>query len=373
MPPPDRKLAEPRASASVILISPENQVLLLHRVKESSSFPSSHVFPGGNISTFQDRHVRSLNSGKHGDSLGYRLAAIRETFEESGILLARVGGKDGKLLSVPNTERDKARKAIHQSLLHFGTWVEELGAVPDTDNLVPFTRWITPPSQFRRYTTQMYLYMLPLSASHDPTVAAAQAEAIIPTPDGGVEINTAHFDYASTWLEKQSRGEIVMFPPQCFLLHLISQFLVGPPKGSLSDSEAAEYYEAQRESLRRFVAAVPTTSDPKVAQHPTSQIPWADKVICPNFLGQRKSDGKTVLGLAEPGPDLRNSGRGGDWERVVLTHFVNGVATEVEVKNRIEVMEGEREANKESAKAAENETEKGAEKEAEREPREAKL
>ncbi|KAI1464181.1 uncharacterized protein F4812DRAFT_214863 [Daldinia caldariorum] len=362
-------MTEPRPSASVILLSPENKVLLLHRVKESSSFPSSYVFPGGNISTFQDIRTSSPGKGRHEDSVVYRLAAIRETFEESGILLAREEGKDGKLISVPNAERDKARKAIHQNRLHFNTWVEELGAVPDTDNLVPFTRWITPPSRFRRYTTQMYLYMLPLSASNDPTVAAAQAEAIIPTPDGGVEINAAHFDYPSTWLEKQLRGEITVFPPQCFLLHLMSQFLVGPPSGSLSDSEAAKYYETQREKLRSFIAAVPTTSDPKAAEHPTAQIPWAEKVICPSLMGLRKNDGKTILGLQSPGPELRNSGRGGDWEKVVLTKFVNGASTEVEVRNRVEVLEKEREAENE----AQNETRKAAEKEAEGEPREAKL
>ena len=43
--------AIPRPSASVLLVSPNNQVLLLQRVKQSSSFASAHVFPGGKISS----------------------------------------------------------------------------------------------------------------------------------------------------------------------------------------------------------------------------------------------------------------------------------------------------------------------------------
>ncbi len=49
--------AEPRPSSSIILVSPTNQVLLLRRVKTSTSFASAHVFPGGNLSDFHDGAV----------------------------------------------------------------------------------------------------------------------------------------------------------------------------------------------------------------------------------------------------------------------------------------------------------------------------
>ncbi|KAI1644461.1 uncharacterized protein F4817DRAFT_318774 [Daldinia loculata] len=348
-PPKEKTLAEARPSSSVILLSPENQVLLLHRVKSSSAFPSAHVFPGGNISEFHDGTVPGPSDLKrHEDSLTYRLGAIRETFEESGILLAREGGKDGKPLNVPVTQRDSARKEIYENKVCFVEWLRSVGGLADIENLLPFTRWITPLGQSRRFTTQMYLYMLPLSTSNDPAISAARSEAIIPTPDGGVEITAARFDDASTWLKKQETGEIVLFPPQCFLLHIISQFLVGPPSGSPSASELVEHYHAQREKLRSFLTTVPTTSDPKAAKHPTAQIAWADKVISPTTLGLRKSDRKSILGLDKPGPELKGSNRGGDWERVVLTRFVKGVAKEVEVRSREEVLEEERQAEKEA-------------------------
>ncbi|KAI0105932.1 hypothetical protein F4814DRAFT_429942 [Daldinia grandis] len=347
-PPKEKTLAEARPSASVILLSPENQVLLLHRVKSSSAFPSAHVFPGGNISEFHDGTVPGPSDLKrHEDSLTYRLGAIRETFEESGILLAREGGKDGKPLNVPVAQRDSARKEIYENKVSFVEWLESVDGLADTENLLPFTRWITPLGQPRRFTTQMYLYMLPLSTSNDPAVSAARSEAIIPTPDGGVEITAARFDDARAWLKKQQKGEIILFPPQCFLLHIISQFLVGPPSGSPSASELTEHYYGQREKLRGFLTTVPTTSDPKAAKHPTAEISWADKVISPTTLGLRKSDRKSILGLDKPGPELKGSNRGGDWERVVLTRFVKGIAKEVEVRSREEVLEEERQTERE--------------------------
>lgn len=136
-----------RPSASIILVSPTNQVLLLHRVKTSTAFASAHVFPGGNLSTFHDGAVPAPDdaAARHADGLPYRLGAIRETFEESGILLARRAGcKNGKgdgvgeavgeggLLNLPVAERDRARKAIYENEISFGAWLESVGGVADT-------------------------------------------------------------------------------------------------------------------------------------------------------------------------------------------------------------------------------------------------
>lgn len=118
-------------SSSVILVSPTNQVLLLQRVKTSSSFPSAHVFPGGNVSAAHDGFVPGPDQpGRHEDGPAYRLAAIRETFEESGILLAR--GSNGGILAVGEKEREEARKQIHRGDVKFLEWLESKGGKPDT-------------------------------------------------------------------------------------------------------------------------------------------------------------------------------------------------------------------------------------------------
>jgi 8-oxo-dGTP pyrophosphatase MutT (NUDIX family) len=118
--------------SSVLLISPSNEILLLHRVQTSTTFPSAHVFPGGNLSSSQDGEIPSPEDAKrHEDGLAYRICAIRETFEESGILLARRNDGSGSLLDVPEEERENARKLIHSGKMKFRDWVKQCGGIPD--------------------------------------------------------------------------------------------------------------------------------------------------------------------------------------------------------------------------------------------------
>ncbi|KAK6086138.1 nudix family [Seiridium cupressi] len=343
---------DPRPSSSIVLLSPTNQVLLLHRVKTSSSFASAHVFPGGNLSDFHDGTLPPPGDlTRHQDSRAYRLGAIRETFEESGILLARdvrneKGSEEG-LLSLPAVERDAARKRIYANEVRFEEWLQNVGGEADLDNLYPFTRWITPPATPRRFTTQMYLYLLPLSKSKtsqptspDAITAATQAEAVLPTPDG-TEITTSVFEDASTWLARQQRGEVILFPPQAFLLTLVSQFCTGPPSSASAAEESTAHYRSQRQALLEFLHKTPTATQPKALKQATSSIPWAEKVISP-VTALVRPDGRAVLSLEKPGPELKGSARGGDWERVVLVRFAKGTATEVEVRDRESVFEEER-------------------------------
>jgi 8-oxo-dGTP pyrophosphatase MutT (NUDIX family) len=126
-----KKPSIPRPSASVLLISPSNQILLLHRVQTSSSFPSAHVFPGGNLSPSQDGHIPPPEDpARHNDSLAYRIGALRETFEESGMLLAKDG--KGELLEVGEEDRDSGRRGVHGEEVRFTEWVGERGGVLDT-------------------------------------------------------------------------------------------------------------------------------------------------------------------------------------------------------------------------------------------------
>ena len=129
-------MSAPRPSASLLLLSPTNQVLLLHRVNTSTSFPSAHVFPGGNLDAFHDGEIGS-GAEQHVDGPAYRMAAVRECFEETGILLARPssdggGGDGGGLLEVEDGERDRARRRVHSREVKFGDWLETVGGVPDT-------------------------------------------------------------------------------------------------------------------------------------------------------------------------------------------------------------------------------------------------
>jgi 8-oxo-dGTP pyrophosphatase MutT (NUDIX family) len=139
-----REPAVPRPSASVLLVSPQNQFLLLQRVKQSSSFASAHVFPGGNVSTFHDGEMPGPESPqRHVDSEVYRMAAIRETFEESGIILARNSGF-GRLIEVPEAEREEGRKQVHSNKVKFESWLAGKGGKADTGQYLNVSKVVVP-------------------------------------------------------------------------------------------------------------------------------------------------------------------------------------------------------------------------------------
>lgn len=187
----------------------------------------------------------------------------------------------------------------------------------------------------------MYIYFLPLTGSSDPSSAtsddeeasspdlpAVSGEVVIPTPthDGGLEHTAARFLHADTWLKMAQSSEIIMFPPQFFLLHLINPFLKAPTANG--EPFSREELKAQRKALQSFV----TEGDP----------PWGEKVISPIQFMQSKKSGRSILGLDKPGLELKDSGRRGEAERVVLVNFGKDGPRNVEVRWRKEVLEEER-------------------------------
>ena len=284
-------------SASILLISPFNHILLLHRVSSSSTFASAHVFPGGHCSP-QDGHLPPPSDpSHHEDGPAYRHAAIRECFEESGILLARKQSNADELVDLSEQERDEGRKAVHAEKVPFAEWVKQKGGQMDTEGLVPFTRWLTPANIPKRYSTQMYLYFLPLESGLELEKQTNQMH--IPTPDGGIEHTAAKFAWAAEWIESALKGECVLFPPQFFLLSLVADFL--KPQSCGEGKLDNEQLKRQRKELMEFVKG----EDP----------PWGEKCISPNPI--KKSGDTLWMGMGNAGPELEGTGRSGDKERVL--------------------------------------------------------
>ncbi|TGO24733.1 hypothetical protein BPAE_0096g00390 [Botrytis paeoniae] len=354
-----KEIAVPQPSSSILLISPQNQILLLHRIRTSSSFPSAHVFPGGNLDPYHESPIPPPSSpSRHVDSEIYRLGAIRECFEESGILLALPSpspqdpeeeSTKKASLHINEEEKSRARKEIHSRKIKFSTWLAQQGGIPDIESLHPFTRWITPSNLPKRFTTQMYIYFLPLSTSSSPSTSTEvgnesvptnqetekQKEThTIPTHDGGIEHTAAEFAYCSTWLEKARKGEIILFPPQFYLMELLSQFLL--PAGTDANSAfSTEELSAQRNQVLQFLQGDGGDA---------SGIFWGEKVMSPLSLGikRKNGDGRVILGLDGQGPELEGMGRKGDGKRVVLVRFGKEGPREVEVRERREILEEER-------------------------------
>jgi len=177
----------------------------------------------------------------------------------------------------------------------------------------------------------MYIYFLPLTQLSAKNIAT---EAVIPVPtsDGGLEHTAALFASCADWLAQASRNEIILFPPQFYLMYLLAPFL------DISSSKilSTEELQKQRDGVLEFLKG---DGDGK-------GVKWADKVMSPVGLMMRKKDGKSVLALDKPGPELKDSGRSGDYERVVLTKFGREGPRSVEVRLRREVLEEERAGEK---------------------------
>src|SRR5690242_11358794 len=125
------------------------------------------VFPGGSIESGDHEIIthRELCSGGEGldeGELSFRIAAIRETFEESGILLARVGGSSALI----DAKRAAAIEAVNRSALLEGrtTFLKVLAEndlVLALDELVPYAHWITPLGMPKRFDTWFFLAAAP--------------------------------------------------------------------------------------------------------------------------------------------------------------------------------------------------------------------
>ena len=191
----------------------------------------------------------------------------------------------------------------------------------------------------------MYLYFLPVAStsSHadSPSIgslaSSTSTEAMIPTPtpDGGIEHTAARFLPPSSWLDMANRNEIILFPPQYFLLHLIAPFL--SPANAPTPMEPAEL-SRQRGALLEFV------------RNGGGEVPWTDKVISPHAILVTKQgsygDGRVLLGLDKPGPELKGTERKGDTERAVYVDFRKEGPRRVEVRLKKDALEDEKEKRK---------------------------
>lgn len=198
-----------------------------------------------------------------------------------------------------------------------------------TDRLVPFTRWVTPKHLPRRYSTQMYLYFLPLAAevalspgqSSDAPTTDDEYTLPVPTSDGGIEHTAARFLNPGAWLSLARSGSIILFPPQYFLLHLLSSFLL-PGKDSGDGSRLAR--QRQRDDLLAFIHG----GDP----------PWTERCFSPYLLPVKMPDGRSIFALDKPIPELAKLGRTGDDERVLLIRFMKEGPRDLEVRWKDEVL-----------------------------------
>jgi 8-oxo-dGTP pyrophosphatase MutT (NUDIX family) len=178
----------PRDAATVMLVrdAPGLEVFLCRRNLDSVWIAGASVFPGGAVDEgdrdprwedrcagWDDRRA-SAALGRHDGGLGFLVAAVRETFEEAGVLLAR--DPDGVGADARHDLLRAARDAINAGEHRFDTLVLEHDLVLATDALHPVSHWITPPGGPRRYDTWFFIAAAPEGAYlHDDAELIASA------------------------------------------------------------------------------------------------------------------------------------------------------------------------------------------------------
>lgn len=221
----------PTPASTVVLMRDRNngssqpEVLMVERNPNSLVGPGAYVFPGGVLEprdSFQgfrslspylipeDAAAKLADDTPSDQALGLFMAAIRETFEETLVLLA--GPKDaagpephglsgGDLLAV--------REDLAKGSGDFFSWLGLANLRPFTENLIYFAHWITPEANPHRFSTHFFLVEAP--------------QNLLVVPDSR-EIKEHLWLNPREALEKQSNGKIHLMAPTAKNLELLSNF-----------------------------------------------------------------------------------------------------------------------------------------------------
>jgi 8-oxo-dGTP pyrophosphatase MutT (NUDIX family) len=174
--------APPRPATTVLLLRPSKsgdtasplEVFMVVRHHQIDAFSGALVFPGGKLEDADGDarlRVRCGGADKVGDGeLKFRIAGVREAFEECGILLARQRGQRALIAAadlLAIEQRWRARLAKDEASIVDLVEAEDLELA--TDLMVPFAHWITPTFAPRRFDTWFFLAEAPQDqiALHD--------------------------------------------------------------------------------------------------------------------------------------------------------------------------------------------------------------
>jgi 8-oxo-dGTP pyrophosphatase MutT (NUDIX family) len=188
-----------RPAATVMLVRDTDagvEVFMMRRTTSAAFASGMYVFPGGRVDTADGA----------GDE-GFAVAAIREAFEEAGVLLAR--DRSGALLRGDHAAFAE-RNAVHRGAVGLRELCDRHGLTPCTDELAWVAHWITPVGEAgaRRFDTRFF-------------VAAAPSDQLLSHDN--------HETIASMWvrpadaIERHRAGVLTMMPPTISNLRFLDE------------------------------------------------------------------------------------------------------------------------------------------------------
>jgi len=201
-----------RPSSTVVLARAgvgDPEVFIVRR-HEQSSFGSAHAFPGGVVDSV-DAEVHDfcegLSSAEANARLGvpdggldYYSSAVRELFEEAGVLLADLSSVDENISAV--------RDALNDGSLNWAEFVARNALSLHCSELNYISHWVTPPQEPKRYSTRFFLAKLP-----------AGQNAV----HCGGELTESCWATATEILAAERRGEITLIFPTLKTLESVAR------------------------------------------------------------------------------------------------------------------------------------------------------
>jgi 8-oxo-dGTP pyrophosphatase MutT (NUDIX family) len=177
----------PRPAATVVVLRDSNagpEVFMVRR-HSGTAFRGAHVFPGGRVDASDggsatenwcdglDHADRQLSELSAHEARAFHVAAVRELFEEAGVLLARAA--PDRFVSLADVDAH-GRFTHYRADVHAGTrplrWIAERESLRlALDTLVLFSHWVTPPLPIegRRFDTRFFVTRVPIDQvpAHD--------------------------------------------------------------------------------------------------------------------------------------------------------------------------------------------------------------
>ncbi|HEY2297503.1 MAG TPA: NUDIX hydrolase [Jatrophihabitans sp.] len=229
--------AEIRDASTVVLLRDGTDglsVWLLTRVTEMAFAAGMAVFPGGRVDADDaelpfvagsDTQAAARFDCSPAQARALLGAAVREVFEETGVLL-----------TAPSADLSGARSDVEAGRVSFGELLRANSLRIDADAVQPWSRWVTPRGEVRRYDTRFFVAALPDDAqAQDVTTEASSA--------GWFAVTAA--------LEAAQRGELGMLPPTIMTLASLAGY----------DSVAAVLAAAGSRTLEAVRPTVARTDD----------------------------------------------------------------------------------------------------------------
>jgi 8-oxo-dGTP pyrophosphatase MutT (NUDIX family) len=201
-----RPLHEPppvRPAATVLLLRNQAgrgvQVFAFRRVPRMVFAPGMLVFPGGSVDAADADPAVPWDVPVDPGAAPALAAAVRETFEECGVLLARDhAGRAPDADELASAAWDERRIGLAEGRVPLAAVLTQAGLAAAASELHPWARWVTPEFERRRFDTWFYLAPLP--------------DGQQPRDLGGEGERAGWLDPADA-LERHAAGELPMLPP----------------------------------------------------------------------------------------------------------------------------------------------------------------